>query len=70
MVKKIHVMVLWVLTPCSDATDTNVSEDLAAFILTLKMEAARYTEMFISYHIITQCQNVEDHNSFKLSEIY
>jgi hypothetical protein len=53
MVKKIHVMVLWVLTPCSDATDTNVSEDLAAFILTLKMEAARYTEMFISYHIIT-----------------
>jgi len=25
--------------------------------LTLKMEAARYTETFVSYHIITRCRN-------------
>jgi hypothetical protein len=44
-----QVEVFWVMTPCS-----------AASVFALKMEAARTSEMFVSYHNITRRHNTED----------
>jgi hypothetical protein len=34
--------------------------ELYTFIFALKMKAARLSEMLVSYHTITQCDNTED----------
>jgi hypothetical protein len=41
--------------------DTNVLEDLAAFLFRVKVEAAR-SETLVSYHITACCNYPEDHS--------
>jgi hypothetical protein len=48
---------------------TNVSEDHAASIVTLKMDAAWPPEMLVPYLITTCCHNPED-NDMKLFNNY
>jgi len=48
MAMKIHVVVCWVVTLCSDVVGT---------IFTLKMGAARFFTMLVFYHITTWCYN-------------
>jgi hypothetical protein len=50
---RIEVMVFWVVTPCSD---------VVGYYFNLKMEAARFSETLISYHISTWCLNPECHD--------
>jgi len=37
---RIHVVVFWVVMPCTNVSDTGVLENLAASIFRVKMEAA------------------------------
>jgi hypothetical protein len=53
---KIQVLILWVMTSC------NYDGYLAASVFMLEMEAARSSEMLLSFHIITLCHIPEDHD--------
>jgi len=59
MALKFQIIVFWVLTPCSDMVryqDTIVSEDLAASIFRVLMEAVKPSKTLVSYCITTWCQ--------------
>jgi hypothetical protein len=54
-----QVVVVWVVAPCSN---TDVSENLAAFIFRVKTKATRFSEKLVSYRIITRRHKPEDHD--------
>jgi hypothetical protein len=69
VVMKGHIIILWVLIPCSDMVGYHCFGGPCCLHLQIevKREAAWSSEMLVLYHITAWCHNPEDLNLYEAS---